>query len=239
MGKEPKYLFHYTNIETLAYILKNKAMKFNSLLNVDDLMECKTKDLGDFGRFCYVSCWTDREEENIALWSMYSQRGHGIRIRMKANPFKEELYDVQTDKYIRIPKEGYALDSVTYVTGDNMLIPNVNYATSSNPRDIAIGLTCFVKNICWQFQNEWRYSLAYIPQIVYTEKAMLMTIDSYPPIKKEIYVTIDKLALEDMEILMGPMTDEADEIIVDALLRKFKIRASVKKSELKDIVNFK
>ena len=68
---------------------------------------------------------------------------------------------------------------------------------------------------------------------------MLMTIDSYPPIKKEIYVTIDKLALEDMEILMGPMTDEADEIIVDALLRKFKIRASVKKSELKDIVNFK
>ena len=35
------------------------------------------------------------------------------------------------------------------------------------------------------------------------------------------------------------MTDEADEIIVDALLRKFKIRASVKKSELKDIVNFK
>ena len=53
MGKEPKYLFHYTNIETLAYILKNKAMKFNSLLNVDDLMECKTKDLGDFGRFCY------------------------------------------------------------------------------------------------------------------------------------------------------------------------------------------
>ena len=32
-----EYLYHYTNIETLLLILKNKTLAFNSLQNVDDL----------------------------------------------------------------------------------------------------------------------------------------------------------------------------------------------------------
>ncbi len=36
MEKYPDYLYHYTSIENLALILKNKTIRFNSLINVDD-----------------------------------------------------------------------------------------------------------------------------------------------------------------------------------------------------------
>ena len=32
---ESKYLYHYTNIETLALILKNRTIRFNSLDRMD------------------------------------------------------------------------------------------------------------------------------------------------------------------------------------------------------------
>lgn len=43
-----RYLYHYTSLETLALILKNKTLCFNSLLNVDDVEEAQSKDMGKF-----------------------------------------------------------------------------------------------------------------------------------------------------------------------------------------------
>ena len=34
-----EYLYHYTNIETLALILKNRTIRFNSLDRMDDLQK--------------------------------------------------------------------------------------------------------------------------------------------------------------------------------------------------------
>lgn len=42
--KYPEYLYHYTSIDNLALILKNKTIRFNSLINVDDPDEIKTID---------------------------------------------------------------------------------------------------------------------------------------------------------------------------------------------------
>ena len=50
------YLYHYTNTETLALILSNKTIRFNSLNNVDDLQEQETSDVKNFGQYCFVSC---------------------------------------------------------------------------------------------------------------------------------------------------------------------------------------
>ena len=53
------YLFHYTTIEKLALILKNRKIRLNSLCNMDDLQEGRAKDLNNLGKFFYVSSWTD------------------------------------------------------------------------------------------------------------------------------------------------------------------------------------
>lgn len=39
-------IYHYTNIETLALVLKNKTIRFNRLDRVDDLEEGQTESSG-------------------------------------------------------------------------------------------------------------------------------------------------------------------------------------------------
>lgn len=93
MQKQPQILYHYTSLETLALILENKTICFNSLLNVDDIDEAETSDLGTFGKYVYVSCWTDEAEESIAMWQMYTPNMHGIRIQLPVFPFKKHFYN--------------------------------------------------------------------------------------------------------------------------------------------------
>lgn len=55
------YLYHYTSVEVLALILKNRTIRFNSLDHMDDLQEQETADIKNAGQFCYISSWTDDE----------------------------------------------------------------------------------------------------------------------------------------------------------------------------------
>ena len=88
----PEHLYHYTSIETLALILKHRTLCLNSLLAVDDINEAETKDMANFGKYVYVSCWTDDSEESVSLWSMYTPNMHGVRIRLAPYPFKTFHY---------------------------------------------------------------------------------------------------------------------------------------------------
>lgn len=85
---ELKYLYHYTNIETLALILKNRTIRFNSLDKMDDLQEQQTADINNIGQFCYISSWTDDSAESIPMWNMYASLNQGVRIKLRKNPFK-------------------------------------------------------------------------------------------------------------------------------------------------------
>lgn len=143
MTKLPETLYHYTSLDTLALILTNKTICFNTLLNVDDIEEAETSDLGLFGKFVYVSCWTDDPAESIAMWQMYTPNMHGVRIQLPAFPFKRHHYkagsyhfkeDVSTfinEK--RVYEENKAsivtdlphLIPVTYTLDDTLIHPKV------------------------------------------------------------------------------------------------------------------
>ena len=94
-------LYHYTSIETLALILKNGTIKFNRLDTVDDLED--TSDGMQLGKYMFVSCWTKSSEENIALWSMYADKGKGIRIELDEDMFRE--YKAQDTQYVKVAKQ--------------------------------------------------------------------------------------------------------------------------------------
>lgn len=83
-----EYLYHYTSIETLALILKNRSIRFQSLDKMDDLQEQLVSDIKNIGQFCFVSSWTDNAEESIPMWNMYASLHLGVRIKMRRNPFK-------------------------------------------------------------------------------------------------------------------------------------------------------
>lgn len=49
------FLYHYTNIETLALILSNHTFRFRSLDQMDDLQEKETSDLKNVGNFALLA----------------------------------------------------------------------------------------------------------------------------------------------------------------------------------------
>lgn len=92
------YLYHYTTVETLASILKNRTIRFTPLNRVDDLQEQQAADAKGIGRITYVSCWTEDETDNIPMWNMYASLESGVRIRVKKNPFKYRICDFELIK---------------------------------------------------------------------------------------------------------------------------------------------
>ena len=57
-ANEIEYLYHYTSIEKLALILKNRTIRLNPLDKMDDLQEQKTADVENIGKFVFISSWT-------------------------------------------------------------------------------------------------------------------------------------------------------------------------------------
>ena len=105
-----KTLYQYTSLNALAMILKNQEIRFSNLCLMDDPLEqfvriydYDTKDRHltyirkNYGKYCFVSCWTDDEKESIAMWDMYGDRKQGVRISMPQDMF-DENFDINAEK---------------------------------------------------------------------------------------------------------------------------------------------
>jgi len=80
-------IYHYTSIANLALILSSQNFRFSRLDQVDDIQEIDGLKEG-FGKITFISCWTEDEEENIALWKMYTENMSGVRIGCPIMPFR-------------------------------------------------------------------------------------------------------------------------------------------------------
>ena len=87
-------IHHYTNIDVLALILKNRTLRFTRLDQVDDPEESNFVSNGvNIGPYAFVSCWTEAKEENIPMWKMYTKEKWGVRLSLE----KEGLFKTYTD----------------------------------------------------------------------------------------------------------------------------------------------
>lgn len=93
-----KKLYHYCSIDTLECILKYKTIRFSSLVAVDDTEEAMTEDFDELGRICFVSCWTNKEED-VTMWRTYTEDGNGnksgVRIALPENLFEGTIETVK------------------------------------------------------------------------------------------------------------------------------------------------
>lgn len=186
----PDYLYHYTSIETLALILKNRTIRFNNLLYVDDPDEKKSKDIKSVGRFCLVSCWTDVNKESLPMWKLYTPDMHGVRIRMKPFPFKEYPAMMQNFWHVEGEEDIYSRAAITinsyksyidekrvarenraFVIPPSVELVPVEYTddeTKIYPKikmsdDFRIDYIGMCKRTYWEFQSEWRYKILFTP----------------------------------------------------------------------------
>ncbi len=180
----PKYLYQYTSIETLGLILKSKCIKFNSLKNVDDLEEEIADGIKNYGKYTFVSCWTDDERENIALWNMYTEKMKGVRIKLPSycliddtgyvnNQLAENGLDlIRYSRRVVDVSSGiekgdlggfakyYQLRKINYTEDEkklNIKVLNKREGDSYYFRPLNSTSLGEYKRTQWEFQNEWRY----------------------------------------------------------------------------------
>ena len=188
----PQYLYHYTNVDALAMILKNRSIRLNSLDKMDDLQEQLSRDKQNFGRFVFVSSWTNYDDEEIPMWRMYSPKQRGVRIKLPVNPFVEyqptvaecaetlgmsftgngdehifktiiPLKDMVNVEYgVANYAYGKQLLKVEYVKDKELLVPQVLNIFNGN-FIMDLNKLGQYKNSYWEFQKEWRYKLMFLP----------------------------------------------------------------------------
>lgn len=182
-------IYHYTNIETLALILKNKTIRFNRLDQVDDLEEGQSECSGiKVGQYIFVSCWTEDPEESIPLWRMYTDKGVGVRIGLEKDMFKTYTYNdgdvingVTMEGKVKtlLSPEMLAMTSLFILPCFNdgvfyrnmQYVPNVadamkNAVTRNSDGSISYELSKLgaFKNLRWSFQKESRFVLNIYPK---------------------------------------------------------------------------
>lgn len=182
-------LYHYTNIETLALILKNRNIRFNRLDRVDDLEEGLTESSGiKLGQYIFISCWTEESEESIPLWRMYTDKGTGVRIGLPKEMFKTYSYNdgdiisgvvmegnVRTLMYPEMfamkdlfifPcfNEGVFYRKVRYVPNVNVAMRDAINRNADGSINFQLSKWGAFKNSRWEFQNESRFVLTIYPK---------------------------------------------------------------------------
>lgn len=187
-----EYLYHYTSIETLALILKNRTIRLNSLDRLDDLQEQQTADIKNIGQFCYISSWTNDPTESIPMWNMYASLNLGVRIKLRKNPFKTyentaaaissvlnapvddnsngtlfqsfiPLTEMFSNGFISVQALNQnLLHEVEYTDDKEKLYPHV-LTQDEEHFTLSLGKLGKYKNLHWSFQNEWRYILIILP----------------------------------------------------------------------------
>lgn len=106
---KPDYLYHYTSIDGLAHILKSKQIRFSRLDLLDDVNEGQSKDLVDWRKYYFVSCWTANEEESIPLWNMYTPDMKGVRLKLPTKLFKTYTTNLsELPNFLKFPDDAIA-----------------------------------------------------------------------------------------------------------------------------------
>lgn len=251
MSSSPQFLYHYTSINTLGFILMNKSFRFNSLKNMDDFDEVKILNK-ELGKYCFVSCWTSEEEESIPMWKMYANDLKGVRIKLPIFPF--EVFKENGKEFIINPKDCIQDKYYYWKPYDRNFLRCVDYKTIEEVERIKNGeiaqknldyfgydlyLPGFYKNDYWAFQKEWRYRIMLVPtrervddldseDIDYT---YIKGLPDLPFWSKELKIKDD--VFKRMELTLGPKVNDSDKIMIELMLEKFNPGIKVRESRLK------
>ena len=273
---ENDFLYHYTSIEKLALILKNRTFRLSQLNSLDDLQEEKNQSIADFGQYCFVSSWVGNDKELIPMWKMYCHNGEGVRIKLQKNPFvlytidprgKVELKpgstitgngvasyipydDYFNENYGPIPVDPKDLLIKVQYTSEESLLNPVLVKNDSKSTQIIVSPVGKYKNSYWNFQDEWRYRLWFLPisyitvlqnyeNINFINQHLINGFLGHKKIPFTYYdLKIKDSAFENMEIMLSPDITEGNRIIVKTLLEKYNPKAvdHITESCLKNLI---
>ena len=264
-----KILYKYTTLESLALILKSKKIRLNPLTVMDDLQEAQSSDEIEYGKYVFISSWMDQPLESIAMWKLYSNMYSGVRIGLKEKPFVKYTINKQDVErvYPSASLEGDSMDlivpieecfngnylvmnflydkcleKVEYTDDIELLSPQI-FNISQQGIEMKSAQLGKYKNTYWEFQNEERYVLRFLPldvkKIAPESNAAQMVYNAF--MNQKSFIDYYDLEIRDdafvsMEITLSPQFTAGNRILLESLKEKYNPNLKVLDSALKDRV---
>lgn len=81
-------IHHYTDIQSLACILKNRTLRFTRLDKLDDAQEVELVSRKHWSQYLFVSSWSTLTDESQAMWLLIGTAMDPFRWRRnRSTPF--------------------------------------------------------------------------------------------------------------------------------------------------------
>lgn len=264
MKSTPDNLFHYTTINSLGFILKNHNIRFNNLCDMDDIDEGIYSNLKWGKYFFVSSwTGEERESIEMWKMYSNDMNGVRIKLRtypfkeydIRKTPRSPEHeimkslipFEMIYNKNFTFAKyrQQEILHKVEYkdictVDSVRSSTPSIKHGFGSFEMDISkIGK---IKNEYWGFQKEWRYMLFVAPipgnlnPLTHEEiNEKIENMEKIPDLPfKDYYLNIEDKAYDEMEILIGPKTNDIDIKIVELLVKEYNPSARITISCLRE-----
>lgn len=239
----PKYLYHYSSVEKLGYIIGSEKIRFSRLDILNDPLEGLIDYREDtvFKKLVYVSCWNDQDEESINLWNMYTNESKtGVRIKVK-NPIFGSYEDMGLYEHIDCYVPVCKIPSIQTTLAHNGRNNNEKIENVYGPIKITYiersklsmhstgGDSVFLTELGlrkareWSFESEWRFKL------MFRDKLPIGLNEVVTDSHYDIPFNVENI----IEVLTSPNMSNKEIECVKAILGKFGLNDSVAKSSLR------
>ncbi|MBK7493535.1 MAG: hypothetical protein KBF68_09800 [Nitrosomonas sp.] len=259
----PDYLYHYTSIEALSLILKTKKIKLKRLDKVNDPTEelsrdgkygkylfvtCWTSQLSEILPFWYMYGHNSRGIRiglpinfimSYKVRAQVHETGGSISY---GNCFdsiipEEELFtsDHLVANYIAMSNKFFPME---YTDDSKLLKPPILNQNDDGGLTVALDALGRHKPTIWGFEEEWRYKLIIHPYSI--KEANTSHVSARRAFEnqedlgfEDYFLCISDEAYSQMEVRLGPLCTESDQIMVEALIHKYNPAALLNPSDLK------
>ncbi|MDF1676841.1 MAG: hypothetical protein P1U44_14095 [Vicingaceae bacterium] len=242
-------LYHYTSINALALILKNKSIRFGRLDTVNDKSEGIAKDINYMNQYTFVSCWTNSSDENLTLWNMYSKNMRGVKLEFETPIFNS--YQIGDVEDCLVNESGYVNEErgyyivgmhnepyeVKYTNEEELLYPSIFTPIGLNLSKLAV-----YKREIWRVENEYRYRLDIVPigkkvpNQGFDKRYVDLVGQGVPPPMKGYFLKIADESFAKLKIICGPKLIDGDFEIINSLVSTYNPTATIVESDLQGLI---
>lgn len=259
-------LYHYTSVDVLELILKNRTIKFNRLDQVDDLNEKEfTSGLigTQLGLYTFAACFSKSSKESIPMWNMYAKWNSGVRIGIMKDMFNNYKHYLDAG-FVKGPLETIIADKSEILGKDYIVAPvplsemyvEVIY-TDDSQKLISKAIPTDGKSFKfpeigkykiteWDFQYEIKFRIHVFPLDMSLigkgadEEIIFKPMRENREISKTcFYVPLKDIAIDNMEIMIGPNASCEDRERIVELAKEYCTNATIINSKLTGMIRTK